>query len=197
MRFVLDMAAFFADPDGDELTYTAMSSNDDLATASVEGGVVTTKAAAPDSTAPTQDTVMLTVMATDPWGLTVEQEALVRVNRMEYDTLEIPITVNDDGSLKATGLGMTIDVVQCLTIENFPFGDVTATVHWTEWQRQAGTGWVTEQFKPGQLCPIKLEEDQFPPGIYRMIGSITLGDETGTYRSPTVEKKAESRPPPR
>ncbi len=190
---ILDMASFFTDPDGDALTFTATTSNADLATTFVEGSVVTTRSAASDSTAPAQDTVILTVTATDPWGLSVEQEALVRVNAMEYDTLAIPIVVNKDGTLTATALGQTIELTACLTITNLPFDGVATTVQWTEWQRQVGTGWVTEQFTPGQLCPIKLQEDRYPLGVYRMIGRISQGDETGTYRSPTVEKEDESQ----
>ena len=90
----LDFSTFFTDEDGDELTYTAVTSDAAVATASVDGSVVTTTAAGEiDDSVGT--VVTLTVTATDPAGLSAEQEAMVRVSAMEYGTLE-GITVDED-----------------------------------------------------------------------------------------------------
>ncbi len=91
----LDFSTFFTDEDGDELTYTAVTSDPAVATASVDGSVVTTTAA--DQIEDSVGTVVtLTVTATDPGGLSAEQEAMVRVNAMVYDTLQ-GITVDSVG----------------------------------------------------------------------------------------------------
>ena len=91
----LDFSTFFTDEDGDELTYMAVTSDAAVATASVDGSVVTTTAA--DEIEDSVGTVVtLTVTATDPGGLSAEQEAMVRVNAMAYDTL-VGITVDSVG----------------------------------------------------------------------------------------------------
>ena len=61
----LDFSTFFTDEDGDELTYMAVTSDAAVATASVDGSVVTTAAA--DAIEDSVGTVVtLTVTATDP-----------------------------------------------------------------------------------------------------------------------------------
>ena len=56
----VDVSSFFSDPDGDELTYTAESSDAAVAVAGIEGS-------------------SLTVTAADPHGLTAAQSAEVTV----------------------------------------------------------------------------------------------------------------------
>ena len=68
----LDASQYFNDPDGDALTYTASTSDTDIATASTEGGTVTIGAVA-------EGTAAITVTATDPGGLSATQETLVTV----------------------------------------------------------------------------------------------------------------------
>ncbi|WP_419938275.1 Ig-like domain-containing protein [Candidatus Palauibacter sp.] len=68
----VDVSAFFSDPDGDELTYAAESSDAAVATASVEGGSLTVTAVA-------AGTATVTVTAADPDGLTATQGAEVTV----------------------------------------------------------------------------------------------------------------------
>ena len=193
---VLDVAAYFSDPDGDALTYAATTSNADLATASVDGSVVTTAAAAPDTTAPPVDTLTLTVTATDAGGLTVEQMALVRVSALEYDTLP-GIGARDDGTLVASLGGSELPLTTCLTIPEtgLVVDGSEFKLHWSEWQRAAGTGWITAQVhQPRQICPIRLGEDKHPPGVYRLVGDATIDGNRGLYRTPSVEKKPPGPP---
>ena len=68
----VDASQYFTDPDGDALTYTAMSSNSSVATASVSGSTVTITAVAAGS-------ATITVTARDPGGLTATQQAGVTV----------------------------------------------------------------------------------------------------------------------
>ena len=63
---------YFADPDGDPLTYSATTSNSAVATASVTGGTISVTPVAPGS-------ATLTVTATDPEGEEVSQDAPVTV----------------------------------------------------------------------------------------------------------------------
>lgn len=208
----LDFSTFFTDEDGDDLTYTAVTSDAAVATASVDGSVVTTTAAGEieDSVG---TVVTLTVTATDPAGLSAEQEAMVRVSAMEYDTLS-GITVNENGQLFVPAIPITLN--SCLALGNgLAFGDQFVAIHWSEWQQAAGTGWVTV---PGTyrdsenntsrftICPILNWEDR-EAGTYRLIGNLTILTDTdttatieygdtliATLRSPTFTNKPGSSP---
>lgn len=208
----LDFSTFFTDEDGDDLTYTAVTSNAAVATASVDGSVVTTTAA--DAIADAAGTVItLTVTATDPAGLSAEQEAMVRVNAGVYDTLS-GLSVDENGQLTGSLGGITIALTTCLVLENFPVNNQFITAHWTEWQLAAGTGWVTapRTYRDGEgttpkynICPV-LDWADRQAGTYRMVGNMTivtldtlasgLPDQTdtvsvvtSTLRSPTFENK--------
>ena len=69
---VVDVSPFFSDPDGDELTYTAESSDAEVAAAGIEGSSLTVTAVA-------EGTATVTVTAADPEGLTAAQSAEVTV----------------------------------------------------------------------------------------------------------------------
>ncbi len=69
---VVDVSSFFSDPDGDELTYTAESSDAEVAAASIEGSSLTVTAVAAGA-------ATVTVTAADPGGLTATQSAEVTV----------------------------------------------------------------------------------------------------------------------
>ena len=207
----LDFATFFTDEDGDELTYTAVTSDAAVATASVDGSVVTTTAA--DAIDDAVGTVItLTVTATDPAGLSAEQEAMVRVSAAEYGTLT-GLSVDENGQLTGSLGGLTIALTQCLTLNGFLVGQQYITAHWTEWQLAAGTGWVTAPrthrdgsgTPPFNICPVLDWEDR-QAGTYRMVGNMTivtvdtlangnldladtLSVETSTLRSPSFENK--------
>ena len=177
----LDFSTFFTDEDGDELTYTAVTSDAAVATATVEGSVVTTTAAGEiDDSVGT--VVTLTVTATDPEGLSAEQEAMVRVSVAEYDTLA-GLTVDENGQLAGSLGGQTIVLTGCLTLNNFPLEDQLITIHWSEWQLAAGTGWVTaprtHRDQNNQVCPVKDWEDR-QGGTYRMVGHMTIFTDTDT-----------------
>ncbi|MCY3944496.1 MAG: Ig-like domain-containing protein, partial [Gemmatimonadetes bacterium] len=68
----VDLAAYFSDPDGDVLTYTASSSNTSIATVSVSGDIVQVTAVAAGN-------ATVTVTATDPDELSAEQTFTVTV----------------------------------------------------------------------------------------------------------------------
>ena len=205
----LDFSTFFTDADGDELTYTAVTSDAAVATASVEGSVVTTTAA--DEIEESVGTVItLTVTATDPAGLSAEQEAMVRVSAMEYDTLT-GLSVNENGQLTGSLGGATFALTQCLTLIDFPLNNQRITAHWTEWQLAAGTGWVAAPrtyrdgtgVPPFNICPV-LDWADRQAGTYRMIGNMTIvtvnesqdtvSNVTATLRSPTFTNKPAGSP---
>ena len=208
----LDFSIFFTDEDGDDLTYTAVTSDAAVATASVDGSVVTTTAA--DAIEDTVGTVVtLTVTATDPGGLSAEQEAMVRVSAAAYDTLP-GLTVDENGALSGSLNGVSFALTTCLVLDNFPLPpQLYITAHWTEWQLAAGTGWVTAPrtyrdgsgTPPYNLCPVFDWEDR-QAGTYRMVGNMTIvtvdtldtgfpdltdtiSVVTSTLRSPTFNNK--------
>ena len=78
----VDLAEYFSDPDGDVLTYTATTSDPEVATASVSGSAVMVSGVSPGT-----DTV--TVTATDPGGLSAVQAFTVTVSLTERQVLEI------------------------------------------------------------------------------------------------------------
>ena len=199
---VLDVASYFEEEDSD-LTYTAATSPDTVAVASVDGSTVTTTGvgAVEDSIS----LALLSVTATNEDGLSVTQDSImVRVHREEYDSLP-GITVREDGVLLAElaagapPLALSI----CLQIEVIQVAGRTFGVIWSEWQRAVGSGWVVAQdnneahragttYNPsspgGSVCPINIDDEGFPPGIYRLVGHVRIGEETGHYKTNTFVK---------
>ncbi len=196
----LDMSPYF---DGDGLTYTVMSSDEMVATAAADGSTVTTTGVGVLESDTTVSVATLMVTATNAAGESVTQDSImVRVHEEEYDALQ-GLSVNEEGVLMAQLGATSVTLTICLQLNNFPVGgDIgTFTAYWTEWQRAVGGGWVTAQdnnkahvtrdpMNPGgSICPINIEDEKFPPGIYRLAGHAKLGDETGFYKTPTFEKK--------
>ena len=68
----VEVSPYFADPDGDSLSYAAASTDTAVASATVAGGVVTVEAIA-------RGTASVTVTATDPGGLSAHQSFEVTV----------------------------------------------------------------------------------------------------------------------
>ncbi|MCE2398450.1 MAG: Ig-like domain-containing protein, partial [Gemmatimonadetes bacterium] len=68
----VDLSGHFSDPDGEELSYAASSSDEGMATVSVSGATLTVAAVG-------QGTATVTVTATDPGGLPAEQSFTVTV----------------------------------------------------------------------------------------------------------------------
>ena len=167
---VLDLNAYFSDPDDDELTYTASTADDAIATVeSVVGSVVTTVAVSSD-TSFAHDTTMLTVTATDPGGLSVSQEVAVLVANSDYVLWDL-IVIQDNGTVQLGGL---LTLGSCFPVTNFPFDGTVYTVHWTVWQMKKGSGWVNlpGTYKEKEICP-HLELPDEPAGTYRVVGELT------------------------
>ncbi len=167
---VLDMAGYFSDPDGDDLTYTASTSNTTTANVeSVEGSVVTTVAVSSDTTF-AHDTTMITVTATDPDGEAVSQEAMVLVANSDYELWDL-IVIQDDGRITLGGL---LTLGECIDVTGFPFTGTVYTVHWTTWQVKKGTGWVNlpGTYRAQGICP-HLDLPDAPDGTYRVVGELT------------------------
>ncbi|MDE2773551.1 MAG: prolyl oligopeptidase family serine peptidase [Gemmatimonadota bacterium] len=74
----VDISEAFSDPDGDDLTYDAISDAQDIAVASVSGSEVTVSGVAPGTTT-------ITLIATDPGRLTASQTFSVTVKEAEPD----------------------------------------------------------------------------------------------------------------
>jgi len=197
---VLDVSSYFEDA---ELTYMVTTSDEMVASASVDGSTVTTT-----GTGAVEDSIsvaMLAVTATNEDGLSVTQDSImVRVHQEAYASLA-GITVTEDGVLMAELVpGSPIALGFCLQVNNFPVGGQAFTVIWSEWQRAVGGGWVVAQDNNkahrggtthdpsnpgGSVCPINIDEDGFPPGTYRLVGHVVLGEDSGYYATDTFEKQ--------
>ena len=180
---VLDAAAYFSDPDRDELTYTALTSDEAVAATTVSGSTVTTTAvsAVEDSVL----TVTLTVTATDPEGLSFAQEAEVFVSAVDYTPYE-GLKLTDDGRINALGQLTLSHTAACIANNLItPFGGFI--VHWTEWQQQRGSGWIrvpgtrnepTADTEPA-VCPYNFGDPDVEAGTYRLVGSMSFPDDDG------------------
>ena len=198
---VLDVSPYFEDGD---LTYTATTSDEAVAVASVDGSMVTTTGvgAVEDSIS----VAMLSVTATNEDGLSTTQDSImVRVHQEEYDSLP-GISVDSVGTLFAEitpGSPTPLPDI-CFQVGNFPVGGTLFSVFWSEWQRAVGGGWVVAQDNnevhrggathnpsnpAGSVCPIRDDEDSpLPPGTYRLVGHVQIGEESGYYKTNTFVK---------
>ena len=187
----LDMADYFSDPDGDDLTYEAATSDDEIATVtSIEGTVVTTTAVSSD-TSFAHDTTTITVTATDPSGESVTQEATVLVANSDYEVWDL-IAITEDGGITASLGGLTVPLTGCFTVNETPLPPAVYTAHWTAWQVRRGTGWV---IVPGtytelEVCPWDGMADA-PAGTYRLVGELTI-DPDGTGDEPPERSRRKS-----
>ena len=184
---VLDVSAYFSDPDGDELTYTAETADAAIATASVDGAVVTTSGVSAGEEG--VQMVTLTVTATDPEGLSVTQEAVVTVAAMDYEVWEgLGIAQEGDqkGNLQFSLAGVAITVSDCFAASVVALAQPTWQIHWTEWQIRKGTGWVRvpgtrlEPAAPADdvVCAYKEFADGTAlAGTYRVVGQVTITEE--------------------
>ena len=106
----VDVAENFSDPDGDELAYSAASSDEAVATVAVEGSMVTISPVAEGS-------ATVTVTAADPEGLSAEQTIAVSV---QGSTNQAPVAVGmiDDATLPAGGDSLVLSLVELFSDPN-------------------------------------------------------------------------------
>ena len=193
---VLDVSPYFEEGG---LTYAAATSDETVAVVVVDGSTVTTTGTGADSVGVSE--TMLSVTATNENGLSVTQDSIVvRVHQEEYGSLP-GISVDSVGTLFAEivpGSPTPLPGI-CLQIRGFPVGGTSFTVFWSEWQRATGGGWVVAQDnnkthvtavpdQGGSVCPINVDDESFPPGIYRLVGHVQIGEEPGYYKTNTFEK---------
>ena len=97
----LDMSSYFTDPDGDELTFSAASANTGLVSVETAGSTVTIAGVAPGTT-------RVTVTATDPAGISIQQMFAATVPNRE------PVAV---GSIP----GQALEPGQTVAVDVSPF----------------------------------------------------------------------------
>ena len=177
---VLDMSAYFTDPDGDELTYSAETSDAAIAAASVDGSVVTTTGVSAGEEGVQMVTLMVT--ATDPEGLSFTQEADVVVAAEDYEVWE-GLSIIEEGDDKGKLHFSVITLNNCVQGTLVSVFDPTLQINWSEWQIKKGSGWVrvpgTRQ-EPADamddvICPYTaLADGSAPAGTYRIVGGVTI-----------------------
>ena len=174
----INASAYFTDPDGDVLAYTARSSNTGVARVSVSGSTVTITAVAAGS-------ATITITARDPGGLTATQrfEVTVEADDDPFEELE-GLVIGDDGSVRLTADNVTFGVGNggCLNNPGIINGK-RWEFHWTAWQRDVGSGWtnVSGTRRTGRLCGYDLTSAS--AGKYRLVGDMTIAGVRDLYRS--------------
>lgn len=102
----VDVAAYFTDPDGDRLSYTATVSPGTVASATVTGSVVTIVGL-------TMGQGVATVTASDPGGLSAQQQISLNVDdRFGYLTVDIRQNEPDWGAVVLFVAGPSFDSLQ-------------------------------------------------------------------------------------
>ena len=120
----MDVAPYFVDPDGDTLTYAAVSSDAAVATASISGSTVML-------TPVGLGTAVVTVTATDPGGLTATQPVTVAVGQDDLPTTPGPqanadlVVASPSVSDRRPAAGATFTL--SATVRNDGNGDAAAT----------------------------------------------------------------------
>ena len=119
----MDAAPYFVDPDGDTLTYAAVSNDAAVATASISGSTVML-------TPVSLGTAVATVTATDPGGLTATQPITVTVGQV--DVPEPPPLTNPDlvvasASVSNSGPAVGATFTLSATVRNDGDGESQAT----------------------------------------------------------------------
>ena len=177
---VLDMSGYFTDPDGDDLTYSAETSDAAIATASVDGSVVTTTGVSAGEEGVQMVTLMVT--ATDPEGLSVAQEVDVVVAAEDYEVWE-GLSIIEEGDDKGKLHFDVITLNACVQGTLVSIFNPTLQINWSEWQIKKGSGWVrvpgTRQEPATQdddvICAYTaLADGSAPAGTYRIVGGVTI-----------------------
>ncbi|MCY3603570.1 MAG: Ig-like domain-containing protein [Chloroflexi bacterium] len=174
-----DASEYFSDPDGDELSYRATSSNTSVATVRLSGSMGTVTAVA-------EGRATIRVTATDPGGLTAEQTFGVTVagdTGGDFETLTGLRVTNEGGvRLQIGGISLAVGNTGCLT-GGGTYNGKRWDYHETWWQRDSGSGWrdVAGTKKTGSLCGYNLTTAS--SGKYRLVGDITAAGVRGKYKS--------------
>lgn len=180
---VLDMSAYFSDPDGDELTYSAETSDAAIATASVDGAMVTTTGVSAGEEGVQMVTLMVT--ATDPGGLSFTQEANVSVAAEGYEVWE-GLSIIEEGDDKGKLQFSAVVLSGCVQGTLVSVFNPTLQINWSEWQVKKGSGWVrvpgTRQEPAAAtddvICAYTaLADGSAPAGTYRIVGGVTITEE--------------------
>ena len=163
----VDVSAFFSDPDGDDLTYAAESSDTGVISASMSGSGLTVTAVA-------VGTATVTVTATDPDGLTATQGAEVTVEaaaaagfRDDFDSaasLDDWNIINADASVADGLLRLTPT-----TDDQFGIADRRVDLALTDWTIRVRMGRATSE---GEVQVFWSTGDEAFPALGFILGPV-------------------------
>ncbi|WP_425153007.1 Ig-like domain-containing protein [Candidatus Palauibacter sp.] len=140
----VDVSSYFADPDGDALSYEATANNTDVATVDVSGSVVTINAVA-------DGTATVSVSATDPDGLSATQEIEVVVGRESGDFRDDFDSDELSGwDLTNAGMALSEGVLQLTNTSSGLPGqaDRLLGANLLDWEIRASVGRIHEDIAP-------------------------------------------------
>ena len=152
---MISIADTFSDPDGDELTYMVMSSNEDAATAMLDGTDLTITAVKVGMTT-------VTVTATDPGGLSAETSFDVTVENAA------PMLVNKIADQTMT----VVEPIMISIADTFmdPDGDEL-------------TYMATSSNEAAATVTVEMGDAQSHPGAYLMVTAVKVGMTTITVKA--------------
>ena len=125
----VDVEPYFTDPDGDDLTYSASSSDNTIATVEVSGSTVEVKGQA-------EGDATITVTARDPGGLTATQSFEIKVEDLPNQApvvirriVDVELTLDERGSLPLTRIfqdpdGDSLSYTTTSTDDNVAYAEV-------------------------------------------------------------------------
>ena len=193
---VLDVSAYFSDPDGDELTYSAETSDVAIATASVDGSVVTTTGVSAGEEGVQMVTLMVT--ASDPGGAL---GCAGGGRGRGCGGLRPPgkgLAINDHGGGHSLGRDDTAQrMLQPSASERVQRSNLTGyrPIHWTEWQIREGHRVGAGSRDPKRAADSRTRRTDVicgyedladredgtpgpaPAGTYRVVGEVTIAEE--------------------
>ena len=170
----VDVSTYFSDPDGDRLTYTAVSANTRVATVTVSNAIVTISPVAAGGT-------MIMVMVQDADGLTVTQNIAVTVNAAPNRT---PIAVGTIAPITLTA-GDNLQTVDVSTYFSDPEGD---RLGYTAASANTGVATVTVSDDTITITPVA-------EGATTVTVTANDGSLTATQTIPILVNPAPNRAP--
>ena len=179
------LSQYFSDPDEQELSYAATAPDDEVASPSVSGDILTVKGLG-------VGTVAVSVVASDPGGLNVTQDVSVEVSKpfsLFRDNFDSRTSLDDWKALAADLAVLVEGKLRVTTEQRNSMGFATKRLRATDWKVEVSMGNVSEDSWV-QLV-VETGHEQFRAYMLQIgIDSVgAFGDDTN-YRLQVWDERA-------